>query len=408
MRASAFDPPAIPPGFWERADVCRALRKRDMGTLFRLVQDSTPGSARPASAPRSASSRAASARSSTAPAASPPRPRLRAHRRRPRHARPRPDLLGLSPRQSPPSPHSARTAPARPGQDSDLLRQITAARSIDSTVVRVLQAETDNIRLLDRRLGAPAVAGKLEAHISHVETGLRYSLRPGNRQQLAAVLADASALAGWQAIDMGRLPRAWAHFERATAAAREAGDPCLLAFAAGEQAYVLLDLHRPADALAMVRAAYDETRTAIPHQLRGWLRAAEAEMAAAAGQESTCRASPRLRRPGSRPRPGRRATSLTSPSTRPTWPAGAATAWSCSATPRQPTTSTPRSPPWTTASPAPKQACAATWPPPCTSAASKTKHGSHLKRARELAQVTGSARQRRRIRDLTRRIGKAA
>ena len=32
----------------------------------------------------------------------------------------------------------------------------------------------------------------------------------------------------------------------------------------------------------------------------------------------------------------------------------------------------------------------------------------HLKRARELAQVTGSARQRRRIAELARRIGKAA
>ena len=33
---------------------------------------------------------------------------------------------------------------------------------------------------------------------------------------------------------------------------------------------------------------------------------------------------------------------------------------------------------------------------------------SHLKRAKELAQVTGSARQRRRIRDLSKRIGTAA
>jgi hypothetical protein len=32
----------------------------------------------------------------------------------------------------------------------------------------------------------------------------------------------------------------------------------------------------------------------------------------------------------------------------------------------------------------------------------------HLKKARELAQLTGSARQRRRIRDLSRRITKAA
>ena len=88
---------------------------------------------------------------------------------------------------------------------------------------------------------------------------------------------------------MGRLAAAWAHFERATAAAREAGDPCLLAFAAGEQAYVLLDLHRSHEALGMIRAAYDGTHAAIPHEIRGWLRAAEGEMAAAAGQESDCR-----------------------------------------------------------------------------------------------------------------------
>ena len=95
---------------------------------------------------------------------------------------------------------------------------------------------------------------------------------------------------------------AWDHFERATAAAREAADACLLAFAAGEQAYVLLDLGRPADALDMVRAVWDETHTAIPHQVRGWLRAAEAEMAAAAGDEDHL--PPRPRRRGTRGRPG--------------------------------------------------------------------------------------------------------
>ena len=41
MRASAFDRPAIPPGFWERAEVCQAVRRRDMGALFRLVKEST-------------------------------------------------------------------------------------------------------------------------------------------------------------------------------------------------------------------------------------------------------------------------------------------------------------------------------------------------------------------------------
>jgi predicted XRE-type DNA-binding protein len=38
MRPSAFDPPAIPAAFWERPDVCQALRQRDMSALFRLLR----------------------------------------------------------------------------------------------------------------------------------------------------------------------------------------------------------------------------------------------------------------------------------------------------------------------------------------------------------------------------------
>jgi transcriptional regulator with XRE-family HTH domain len=264
MRASAFDPPSIPPAFWERPEVGQALRKRDMGALFTLLRDFAGLSqTRIGTAAELGQGRVSEVVHGTrAIAATHVFERIANGLGMPDEAR---IQLGLSPRQITASKPPPSLTPARPGQQAELLRQITAARGIDSTVVRVLQGETDNIRLLDRRLGAPAVAGKLEAHISQIETGLRYSLRPGNRQQLAAVLADASALAGWQAIDMGCLPRAWAHFERATAAAREAGDPCLLAFAAGEQAYVLLDLHRPAEALAMVRAAYEETRAAIPH-----------------------------------------------------------------------------------------------------------------------------------------------
>src|ERR1700744_228915 len=38
MRASAFDPPEIPPVFWQRTDVRSALSRRDMGTLFTLLK----------------------------------------------------------------------------------------------------------------------------------------------------------------------------------------------------------------------------------------------------------------------------------------------------------------------------------------------------------------------------------
>jgi tetratricopeptide (TPR) repeat protein len=315
-------------------------------------------------------------------------------------------LLGLSPRKLVIIRPVSGTR-ALPGGESELLRQITAARSIDATVIRALQAETDMIRLLDRRLGAPAVAGKLEAHISQVETSLCYSLRPGYRQRLAAVLADASALAGWQAIDMGRLPRAWAHFERATTAAREAGDTCLLAFSGGEQAYVLLDLHRPKDALAMVRATYDETLAIVPHKLRGWLRAAEAEMAAAAGLETTCRqaldyAAQEL---GHAPGDGDLPYIALNDTHLARWRGNCLVAFG------DPQTADDLNEALGAMDGTFTRAEAGLH---CDLAAALHARGDrdearrHLKRARELAQVTGSARQRRRILDLTRRIGKAA
>jgi tetratricopeptide (TPR) repeat protein len=405
MRPSAFDPPAIPAAFWERPDVCQALRQRDMSALFRLLRQYLGLS---------------QMRIGTAVGLGQGRmsevingirkirdvkvfERIADGLDMPDHAR---ALLGMTPRQITASPPRSSTI-ATSGQDAELLRQITAAGRIDATVVRVLQGETDNIRLLDRRLGAPTVAGKLEAHIGHIETSLRYSLRPGNRQQLALVLADASALAGWQAIDMSRLPRAWAHFERATAAAREAGNPCLLAFAAGEQAYVLLDLHRPTEALAMVRAAYEKTHTAIPHQVRSWLRAAEAEMAAAAGEESACRHA----LDGAAQEISHGAASEDLPYLALNESHLARWRGNCLVMFGDPQTADDLVAALAAMDDGFTRAEASLR---CDLAAALHVRGEkdeakrHLKKARELAQLTGSARQRRRIRNLSRRIAEAA
>jgi transcriptional regulator with XRE-family HTH domain len=404
MRASAFDPPAIPAGFWERADTCRALRQRDIGTLFRLLrQYAGLSQIRIGTAVGLGQGRTSEIASGTRKvAATHVFERIADGLGMPDTAR---VLLGLSARH----PASRRPAASSAGRitDIELLRQITAARSIDSTVIRALQGETDTIRLLDRRLGAPAVAAKLEAHISHLETCLRYSLRPGNRQQVASALADASALAGWQAIDMGRLPRAWEHFERATAAAREAGDSSLLGFAGGEQAYVLLDLHRPAEALAMIRAAYDETSAAVPHQLRAWMRAAEAEMAAAAGQERTCRTA--LDHAFTEISHGPSGQDLPYLALNETH----LTRWrgNCLVLFGDPETAGELS---TALDAMDHDFTRAEAGLRCDLAAAFHVRGEkdqarlHLTRARELAHVTGSARQRRRIRDLASRIAKAA
>jgi hypothetical protein len=173
MRASAFDPPAIPPGFWERAEVRQALRKRDMGALFRLVEEHTGLShTRLGTAVGLTQGRVSEVINGTRRiAATHVFQRIADGLGMPDPAR---MLLGLSPRHTAAITRPVSTRRAQPGQNSELQRQITAARSIDATVIRVLQGETDTIRLLDRRLGALAVAGKLEAHISQVETSLCY------------------------------------------------------------------------------------------------------------------------------------------------------------------------------------------------------------------------------------------
>ena len=308
MRPSAFDPPAIPPAFWERPDVCQALRRRDMSTLFRLLRQHLGLS---------------QMRIGTAVGLGQGRisevingirtirdvkvfERIADGLDMPDHAR---ILLGLTPRQITAPP--PRSPVATSGQDFELLRQITAAGRIDATVVRVLQGETDNIRLLDRRLGAPAVAGKLEAHIGQIETSLRYSLRPGNRQQLARALADASALAGWQAIDMNRLP---APGPTSSALPPPPAKPQTRACSPSppENRPTSCWTCAAAEALAMVRAAYEETLAAVPHQVRSWLRAAEAEMAGAAGRS----------RPAATPStvPPRRSATVPPARTCPIWP----------------------------------------------------------------------------------------
>ncbi len=123
----------------------------------------------------------------------------------------------------------------------------------------------------------------MRAHIAHVEELNHHAVRPGVRRMLANVLADASALAGWQALDVGTPRESWEHFERAKSAAREAEDPSLLAFATAEQAYVLLDLGDASQAMEMVQFARHQATGAVPGLMATWLAAAQAEMATANG-----------------------------------------------------------------------------------------------------------------------------
>jgi hypothetical protein len=157
----------------------------------------------------------------------------------------------------------------------------------------------------------------------------------------------------------------------------------------------------------MVRAAYEETRTAIPHQVRGWLCAAEAEMAAAAGQESICRNA--LDSAAQEVSHGPASEDLPYLALNETHLAR----WrgNCLVLFGDPQTADDLHAALAAMDDSFTRAQAGLR---CDLAAALHVRGEqdeakrHLKRARELAQVTGSARQRRRIRELSKRIAKAA
>ncbi|MDL4777592.1 helix-turn-helix domain-containing protein [Actinomadura xylanilytica] len=173
--------------------------------------------------------------------------------------------------------------PAAPDHESpdEFTLELARASSVDAEVAKLLQAQTDGIRALDARQGAQLIHGQMRAHIAHVEELNRHAVVPGVRGMLAKVLADTSALAGWQALDVGTLGESWRHFERAKSAAREAEDPSLLAFATAEQAYVLLDLGNAEQAAELVGHARRQAAGKVPSLMSTWLAAAHAETAAA-------------------------------------------------------------------------------------------------------------------------------
>jgi tetratricopeptide (TPR) repeat protein len=176
------------------------------------------------------------------------------------------------------------------GQAAEVRARVERSRaSVDAGLVDLLELQTDGLRSLDRRLGAVQLLAQSSAHVEQITSLLRYSLPGGVRAQLAAAGAEAAALAGWQALDLGRPDDAWHLHEVARAAAQDSEDPAVLAHVTAQQAYVLLDLDRPDDAVALIRHARHRLNDDAPTTLRAWVWAAEAEALAAAGDEPGCR-----------------------------------------------------------------------------------------------------------------------
>jgi transcriptional regulator with XRE-family HTH domain len=183
-------------------------------------------------------------------------------------------------------------APDQPASDdethAELRRRILVSSTVDSDTVALFRAQTERIRMIDRRMGARASADYMANHLAALEEQLSHALFASQRGALAAVLADSAALAGWQAVDLGDTTTAWSHFETAKAAAREAESVPLLVHAMAEQAYVLLDVNMGREALALVHEALLTAGSRVPALLMSWLCAVEAEVRSAAAALADC------------------------------------------------------------------------------------------------------------------------
>jgi hypothetical protein len=171
----------------------------------------------------------------------------------------------------------------------ELDARLDASASMSTTEVHLIRAQVDHIRTLDRQIGAHAVLDQLRKLLATINTLRTHSLRPALRVELASVVADAAALAGWQALDIGAVGQAWVHYENAKDAARESGSPPLLAHAMAEQAVLLLEVRKSDQAIELIQAATELVEKRGPPLLTAWLNATEAEAWSVAGADLECR-----------------------------------------------------------------------------------------------------------------------
>jgi transcriptional regulator with XRE-family HTH domain len=205
----------------------------------------------------------------------------------PDHAR---VLLGLAPRSRDILPecstrdsHSLPEAMARTAAET---KGRFALESVDHALVAVFEQQTQNLRLVDRKLGAHYLLAQSQAHVQQMHELLRSSVPGEVREALARALAEAASLTGWQALNAGLMRESWNYYEIAKTAARESQDPVILAHVSGEQVYVLLDNGQARQALEVLRAVHEARPRSLPPLLRSWLWAAEAETQATLADET--------------------------------------------------------------------------------------------------------------------------
>lgn len=290
MPGRSWEQITIPAWAWGRQETQRALRERDIAGLLRLAQAHGASQTRIASVTGIAQGRVSEILSGRRTVSS-----LRLIERI-ADGLDMPDpsrvLLGLAPRQpltdtekSVAGDRVAAVAPLGAPALGHQVRERLEVASIDQTLITLFEEQTQNLRLIDRKLGAHYLLAQSQAHVQQMEELLRQSIPGAARRGLARALAEAASLTGWQALDSGRAATSWRYYELAKAAARESQDPVILTHVSAEQIYVLLDSGQAPEALTVLRVAHKDGGGSLPPLLRSWMWAVEGEVHACLGQK---------------------------------------------------------------------------------------------------------------------------
>lgn len=179
-----------------------------------------------------------------------------------------------------------RDYPEQTDDEAEFRALLRASARIDGTVLQLLRTQLTTTRRLDRQLGAVLAHDEVVAKIGQVNKLRGHSVMPTTREQLAALLAELRTLAGWQALDLGKVAQSWQHYEEGKVAAKEPANPAFDAHTSAGQAFVLLDFGDSAAAVELMASIRRRVERKTGRLVRSWLAAAHGETLAAAGQRS--------------------------------------------------------------------------------------------------------------------------
>jgi transcriptional regulator with XRE-family HTH domain len=165
-----------------------------------------------------------------------------------------------------------------------LLQALDGAVRVDRQIVADLEARTAGLHQMEGQLPAHHLYSHVSDQLERISFLLRGGLQPELRRQLVITAGETAALAGWLAWDVRDRVRAMRFYDAATAAAREAADPALLACVNGYLSYMASADGDGQRARTLIERGLDALEGQGCPRAEAWLAGRAAEEAAGVGE----------------------------------------------------------------------------------------------------------------------------